>query len=77
MQSNTALCKYRKLGEMHGTAMFYEGADSEAFLTHMEARLPTHGLEAYLDGFIDGKLGKVKRKYRHLRAVSKETTWQK
>jgi len=58
---------YRKYGRHHGTAFFLDGEDSDAFLTHMEAWLPAQGVEEYLDGFFEGKLGECKREFRYLR----------
>ena len=73
MQSSTVYDRFRVCGEMHGTAMYYDASnpDADSFLAYMETWLPTHGWEAYLEGFMEGKLGEHKRKHRHLRAMSK------
>ena len=65
---------YRAYGASHGTAFLHDKSkpDSEPFLAHMEARLAPHGIEAYLEGFMEGKLGEHKRRYRHFRVLPKK-----
>lgn len=60
------MSRYRTYGELHGTAMFHDLSepDVDRFLKHMEARLPAHGIEDYLEGFMCGKLGECVKKYR-------------
>ena len=65
---------YRTYGAMHGTAFLYDKSlpDADTFLTHMEARLAPHGIEAYMEGFMEGKLGEHKRRFPFLRSLSKK-----
>jgi len=58
---------YRTYGQHHGTAFFLDGENCDTFLAHMEAWLPEHGVEDYLVGFFEGKLGECKRAFRYLR----------
>ena len=64
---------YTELGKQHGTAMFWDCSepDADAFLAYMERRLPAHGVEAYMDGFMAGKLGECKCEFPQLRGLRK------
>lgn len=50
---------YRKYGEIHGTAMLFDASkpDVDAWLDYMEGLYTPNQYEAYLDGFMSGKLG--------------------
>lgn len=72
MQSNTE--SYSRYGRSHGTAVYYDSTkpDTDAFLAYMEARLPKHGVEPYMDGFMAGLLGECKREFPQMRALRKD-----
>ena len=50
---------FRKYGEGHGTAMLFDASkpDVDAWLDYMEGLYTPEQYEAYLDGFMSGKLG--------------------
>ena len=65
---------YRTYGQHHAVAIGYDASkpDVDAFLAHMEAHLPAHGVEAYMDGFYDASLGGKRRAFTYLRPLMKE-----
>ena len=68
------LSNYRTYGESHGTAMFWDCSkpNADAFLAHMETRIPAANYEEYLDGFMAGKLGECRGEWRCMRGLRKE-----
>ena len=71
MQSSAE--SYKHYGLHHGTALLLDSSkpDRDTFLAYMEARLPEHGREAYMDGVMDGLMGEGKRGLRYLRGLVK------
>ena len=68
------MTNHRKLGESHGTALYYDCSkpDADAFLAHMEKRMTEDEYADYLDGFMSGQLGECRRRYVEMRGFSKE-----
>jgi len=68
------MSNYRTYGEQHGTACFWDKSkpDTDAFLAYMEARLPKHGVEDYMEGFMDGILGECRWEHTQFAGLAKK-----
>ena len=64
------ISSFEALGRMHGTCFFNERDDSDAFLAMMEKKTCPTNFAVYMDGFMDGKLGQHKRKFRFAKAFA-------
>ena len=60
------------VGQYHGTCFYYEESDSDDFLAMMENRMKPESFEKYMDGFMDGKLGKARRMFRHAKLFARK-----
>jgi len=64
--------KYPEIaGQYHGTCFYYEESDSDDFLEMMENKIKPDDFEQYMNGFIEGRTGDHKRKFRHAKIFGK------
>ena len=63
--------RYHTYGTYIGTCCFYEGKDNDSYLAWFEKWLPAHGVEAFMDGFMEGVMGDHRRKHGVARAFMK------